>query len=95
MNQINLVDEVKQALTDRWPQFVMDHPRLAKVLDQNLLLEQAGAPEALSAMLSPIALDALTVADDPGWLDGLQTEHNLPDYVLPGLRALYADTPPR
>lgn len=55
----------------------------------------AGAPEPpLSAMLSSTQLDALTVADDPGWLDGLQAEHNLPDYVLPGLRALYAVTLP-
>ena len=55
----------------------------------------ASAPEEpLSAMLSPIPLDALTVADDSGWLDSLQTEHNLPDYLLPGLRALYAVTPP-
>jgi hypothetical protein len=53
----------------------------------------ASAPEQpLSAMLSSIELDALTVAGDPGWLDSLETEHNLPDYVLPGLRALYGDT---
>ncbi len=45
--------------------------------------------QPLSAMLSPIGLDRLTVADDLTWLDGLQTENNLPDYVLPGLRALY------
>ena len=53
------------------------------------------APEQpLSAMLSPIELDALTVADDAGWLDGLAGEKNLPAYLLPGLRVLYADTPP-
>ncbi|MBV9605525.1 MAG: amidohydrolase family protein [Solirubrobacterales bacterium] len=60
-------------------------------------IDRAGATapvEPLSAMLSPIALDHLTVADDPGWLDSLVTEHNLPDYVLPGLRALYAPAPP-
>jgi 5-methylthioadenosine/S-adenosylhomocysteine deaminase len=55
----------------------------------------ASAPEQpLSAMLSAITLDALTVADDPGWLDRLETEHNLPDYLLPGLRALYGETVP-
>jgi hypothetical protein len=58
-------------------------------------LDDATAPEGpLSAMLSPIELDALTVADDPGWLEGLAGEKNLPDYLLPGLRALYGDTPP-
>jgi 5-methylthioadenosine/S-adenosylhomocysteine deaminase len=49
----------------------------------------AGPAEPLSAMLAPIELDALTVADDPSWLERLQTEKNLPDYMLPGLRALY------
>lgn len=54
----------------------------------------ANAPEQpLSAMLSPTQLDALTVADDPHWLDSLQTEQNLPDYLLPGLRALYGESP--
>lgn len=50
--------------------------------------------QPLSAMVSATQLDALTVADDPGWLDSLQTEHNLPDYMLPGLRKLYGVTPP-
>jgi 5-methylthioadenosine/S-adenosylhomocysteine deaminase len=54
-------------------------------------LDHAAAPpeQPLSAMLSPIELDALTVADDGSWLDSLQAEKNLPDYVLPGLRGLY------
>jgi cytosine/adenosine deaminase-related metal-dependent hydrolase len=51
-------------------------------------------PEPLSAMVSATQLDPLTVADDPGWLDRLQTEHNLPDYLLPGLRKLYGVTSP-
>jgi hypothetical protein len=50
--------------------------------------------QPLSAMVSATQLDALTVADDPGWLDRLQTEHNLPDYLLPGLRKLYGVTSP-
>jgi HAMP domain-containing protein len=49
----------------------------------------APAEQPLSATLSPIDLDALTVADDRSWLDGLEAEKNLPDYVLPGLRGLY------
>lgn len=53
--------------------------------------EAAATPQAepLSAMLAPIELDPLTVADDPGWLERIKSEQNLPDYVLPGLRALY------
>lgn len=53
-------------------------------------LDHAAAPvEPLSAMLVPIELDPLTVADDPSWLKQLETERNLPDYLLPGLRTLY------
>jgi 5-methylthioadenosine/S-adenosylhomocysteine deaminase len=55
----------------------------------------ASAPaQPLSSMVSATQLDPLTVADDPGWLNALQTEHNLPDYLLPGLRTLYGVTPP-
>ncbi len=46
-----------------------------------------GAP--LSLLLSPIELDALTVADDTGWLDRVAAETNLPVYLAPGLRTLY------
>jgi 5-methylthioadenosine/S-adenosylhomocysteine deaminase len=49
---------------------------------------QTSAPP-ISSLLSPIKLDPLTVADDSGWLDSVGHEMNLPDYVAPGLRALY------
>jgi 5-methylthioadenosine/S-adenosylhomocysteine deaminase len=49
---------------------------------------QASAPP-ISSLLSPIALDPLTVADDPGWLDRVAHEMNLPGYLAPGLRSLY------
>ena len=49
---------------------------------------QAGAPP-ISSLLSPITLDPLTVADDPGWLERVAHEMNLPSYLTPGLRALY------
>jgi 5-methylthioadenosine/S-adenosylhomocysteine deaminase len=48
----------------------------------------ASAPP-ISSLLAPIQLDPLTVADDHGWLDAVGHEMNLPDYVAPGLRALY------
>ena len=44
----------------------------------------------LSSLLSPVELDALTVADDPGWLERVAAETNLPPYLVPGLRTLYA-----
>jgi hypothetical protein len=31
----------------------------------------------------------LTVADDAAWLKAIEQQHNLPDWVAPGLRALY------
>jgi 5-methylthioadenosine/S-adenosylhomocysteine deaminase len=51
----------------------------------------ATAPlEPLSSLLGPVELDALTVADDPTWLPRVTGETNLPVYMAPGLRALYA-----
>jgi 5-methylthioadenosine/S-adenosylhomocysteine deaminase len=49
---------------------------------------QAGAAP-ISSLLSPIQLDPLTVADDPGWLAAVGHEMNLPEYVAHGLGALY------
>jgi 5-methylthioadenosine/S-adenosylhomocysteine deaminase len=43
----------------------------------------------ISALLSPIELDALTVADDAGYLDRVQAQINLPAYIAPDLRDLY------
>jgi len=43
----------------------------------------------ISALLSAIELDPLTVADDVGFLNRLAEQINLPAYIAPGLRALY------
>jgi 5-methylthioadenosine/S-adenosylhomocysteine deaminase len=43
----------------------------------------------ISELLSPIELDALTVADDTGFLERVDAQKNLPAYLVPGLRALY------
>ena len=43
----------------------------------------------LSDLLGPLKLDRLTVADDPGWLELIDRERNLPTWVAPGLRQLY------
>lgn len=42
----------------------------------------------ISSVLGPMKLDALAVADDPGFLDALATERNLPPYLVPALRRL-------
>jgi 5-methylthioadenosine/S-adenosylhomocysteine deaminase len=49
---------------------------------------EAAAPP-ISSLLSPIAIDPLTVADDPNWLANIEHEMNLPGCIAPGLRALY------
>jgi 5-methylthioadenosine/S-adenosylhomocysteine deaminase len=47
----------------------------------------AGQP--ISSLLSPMNLDALTVADDPDFLDRVAAQINLPGYMAPTLRELY------
>ena len=49
------------------------------------LLEESEA----SALLGPVQLDPLTVADDPTWLQRVTDEKNLPEYVAPALSGLY------
>ena len=44
----------------------------------------------LSTILKPIVLDALTVADDPTWLQRIEQQPNVPTKVRDGLRALYS-----
>ena len=50
---------------------------------------QAAAPP-ISSLLAPVQLDPLTVADDTAWFDTVGHEQNLPSYLVPGLRKLYA-----
>jgi hypothetical protein len=47
----------------------------------------AAAP--ISALLRPITLDPLTVADDPGFLDRVGAEKNLPAWLAPGLKRVH------
>ncbi|MGE5608346.1 MAG: hypothetical protein ACM359_03765 [Bacillota bacterium] len=41
MLSISLRDEVQKAVSSEWKAFVERHPRLAEVIDQTLLVEQA------------------------------------------------------
>jgi hypothetical protein len=41
MNTIDLKEEVRRALKSEWPRFAIEHPRLAAVMDESLLLEPA------------------------------------------------------
>jgi len=41
MSRIKLKDEVQRAIRSEWPAFVVNHPRLAEILDEDLLIEHA------------------------------------------------------
>ena len=56
MSSINLKDEVQKVLAGEWKGFVERHPRLAEVIDQSLLVEQAAA----------------SIADDPDYQRALR-----------------------
>ena len=43
MSSINLKDEVQKVIAAEWRAFAERHPRLAEVIDQSLLVEQAVA----------------------------------------------------
>ena len=43
----------------------------------------------LSGILTPLKLDPLTVADDPGWLDSIEGQTNLPPFLKGGLRGMF------
>jgi len=51
-------------------------------------LSGAGS-KPLSQIVVPLDLDALTVAGDADFLDRVESQQNIPDWLAPGLRALY------
>jgi hypothetical protein len=50
------------------------------------------AQPPLSSVLGPLTLDGLTADDDRTFMETLQGEANLPDYLAPGLATAYART---
>lgn len=44
----------------------------------------------LSATVMPLAIDALTVVDDAGYLDALDAQRNVPEFIKEGLRDLWS-----
>jgi hypothetical protein len=49
----------------------------------------AASAKPLSEILEPLKLDPLTVPDDAPWLETIEREQNLPDWMASGLRKLY------
>ncbi len=70
MGSIDVKDEVRRAVQSEWPGFAERHPRLAAVLDETLVVQQAvesiaDDPEYVRAMerASAIGAGAEVVAD--------------------------------
>ena len=61
MSSINLKDEVQKILAVEWKGFAERHPRLAEVIDQALVVEQA----------------ANSIADDPDYQRALREAEGL------------------
>lgn len=61
MNTIDLKEQVRRALKTEWPAFASNHPRLASVLDETLLLDPA--------------IEALN--DDPDFRQAMETAANI------------------
>lgn len=60
MNTLNLKDEIERAVRGEWQTFATNHPHLAAVVDEELLIEHATAslkddPEYQQAMQSAAA----------------------------------------
>jgi hypothetical protein len=60
MTRIELRRQIELAISQDWPAFVQSHPKLAAVLDQNLLVEEAARaleddPQYTSAMAQALA----------------------------------------
>jgi hypothetical protein len=74
MSSINLKDEVQKILAIEWRSFAERHPRLAEVIDQSLLVQQATA----------------SIADDPDYqralreADGMEWSANVAIELIRG-----------
>ncbi|MCC6422402.1 MAG: hypothetical protein IT447_02910 [Phycisphaerales bacterium] len=67
MTRIELRRQVELAISQDWPGFSQSHPKLAAVLDQNLLVEEAilaleDDPQYIAAMANAMAHGTLAQA---------------------------------
>jgi hypothetical protein len=82
------LDEIQDRGEDLRPRLPFNGPSDFTGPKRAAVKVTAAAPP-LSAILKPIQLDALTVADDPSFLDSIEHQPNLPAAVKSNLRALY------
>jgi cytosine/adenosine deaminase-related metal-dependent hydrolase len=80
------LDEISNTGVDQRPRLPFDGPR--DFTGPKLLAADAKSPP-LSAIVGPIELDPLTVADDPNYLTRVGSEPNVPASIRAGLGALY------
>lgn len=62
MKRIDLKDEVSRAITASWPEFQQSHPRLARLIDRDVLVESvtqqlADDPDYQRALSNAAALE--------------------------------------
>jgi cytosine/adenosine deaminase-related metal-dependent hydrolase len=79
------LDEIESTGVEQRPRLPFDGPR--DFTGPVLMAARAAAP--LSALLQPIELDPLTVADDSNFLTEIAKQPNLPDAVRTGLAKMY------
>jgi cytosine/adenosine deaminase-related metal-dependent hydrolase len=82
------LDEIQDRGEDIRPRLPFNGPRDFTGAKRAAVKVTAAAPP-LSSILKPIKLDPLTVADDPGFLNAIELQPNLPEEVRSNLRALY------
>jgi len=81
------LDEIQDTGEDLRPRLPFSGPR--DFTGPTRAVATAAATAALSAVLKPIRLDPLTVADGADILDAIEQQPNVPAPVKNGLRALY------
>lgn len=82
------LDEICACGVEFAPRLAFNGPRDISGVDRAPRLLAARAPK-LSAVLKPIELDPLTVADDPNFLDRIERQPNVPAALRSALRELY------
>jgi 5-methylthioadenosine/S-adenosylhomocysteine deaminase len=82
------LDEIQDCGEDLRPRLPFAGPR-DFTGPRRAVAKAAAIAAPLSAILKPIRLDAITVADDEQFLDSVEQQPNLPSPIKSGLRALY------
>ncbi len=83
------LDELQETGMEMRPRLPWGKRRTVTGPTLSPLAAAAAKAMPLSELLGPLKLDPLTVADDRGFLDQIERQPNLPDFVKNGLRGMY------